>query len=101
MVMPRGAEKLADVPVPFEEPEDPVPARLVTTVERLSSAPCNDPPICSMTINELNVSLLLTFPAASVTVIVQSEQVPVLKETKVIVLFPLLAEVVLEEHEPP
>ena len=32
---------------------------------------------------------------------VQSEYVPSLNEAKVIVLFPLIAEVVLEEHEPP
>ena len=50
--------------------------------------------------NELifNVTLLLE---VSVTVIVQSEKVPSLNETKVIVLFPLIAEVVLEEQEPP
>ena len=40
-------------------------------------------------------------PAVSVTVIVQSEYVPLLKETKVIVLLPDVAEVVLEEQEPP
>jgi hypothetical protein len=50
--------------------------------------------------NELifNVTLLLEL---SVTVIVQFEYVPSLKETKVIVLFPEIAEVVLEEQEPP
>ena len=50
--------------------------------------------------NELifNVTLLLE---VSVTVIVQSEYVPSLKETKVIVLLPEIAEVVLEEQEPP
>jgi hypothetical protein len=47
------------------------------------------------------VSELLTFPAVSVTVIVQSTYVPSLKEFKVIVLFPEIAEVVLEEQEPP
>ena len=36
-----------------------------------------------------------------VTVIVQSEYVPSLREFKVMVLFPEIAEVVLEEHEPP
>ena len=45
-----------------------------------------------------NVTLLLE---VSVTVIVQFEYVPSLKETKVIVLFPLIADVVLEEQEPP
>ena len=53
------------------------------------------------TMNDVIVSELLTFPAESVTLIVQSENVPSLKETKVIVLFPLIAEVVLEEHDPP
>ena len=50
--------------------------------------------------NELifNVTLLLE---VSVTVIVQSEYVPSLKETKVIVLLPVVADVVLEEQEPP
>ena len=50
--------------------------------------------------NELifNVTLLLEL---SVTVIVQSEYVPSLKETKVIVLFPLVADVVPDEQEPP
>ena len=45
-----------------------------------------------------NVTLL---PAESVTAIVQSEYVPALKETKVIVLLSVVAEVVLEEQEPP
>jgi hypothetical protein len=35
------------------------------------------------------------------TVIVQSAYVPSLRELKVMVLFPEIAEVVLEEHEPP
>jgi hypothetical protein len=35
------------------------------------------------------------------TVIVQSEYVPLLRGSKVIVLFPWLATVVLEEHNPP
>ena len=35
------------------------------------------------------------------TVIVQSAYVPTLRELKVIVLLPEIAEVVLEEHEPP
>ena len=51
-------------------------------------------------INKLifNVTLLLEL---SVTVIVQSEKVPSLKETKVMVVFPEIAIVVLEEQEPP
>ena len=53
------------------------------------------------TINDVIVSVLLTFPVESVTVIVQSEYVPELKEFRVIVLFPEIAEVVLEEQEPP
>ena len=53
------------------------------------------------TTNEFIVKELLAFPTESVTLIVQSEYVPSLKETKVIVLFPLVAEVVLEEQEPP
>ena len=36
-----------------------------------------------------------------VTVIVQSAYVPSLRELKVIVLFPVVADVVLEEQEPP
>jgi hypothetical protein len=35
------------------------------------------------------------------TVIVQSANVPTLRELKVMVLLPEIAEVVLEEHEPP
>ena len=52
-------------------------------------------------VNDVIVSELLTFPAESVTLIVQSEYVPSLKETKVIVLLPDVADVVLEEQEPP
>ena len=39
VVIPCGELKLADVPVPFADPEDPVPASVVTTVERHSSTP--------------------------------------------------------------
>ena len=53
------------------------------------------------TINDVIVSELLTFPAESVTVILQSENVPSLKEFRVIVLLSVVAEVVLEEQEPP
>ena len=53
------------------------------------------------TVKEVIASVLLTFPAESVTLIVQSEYVPSLKETKVIVLLPDVADVVLEEQEPP
>ena len=50
--------------------------------------------------NELifKVTLLLTL---SVTVIVQFEKVPSLKETKVIVLLSVVADEILEEQEPP
>ena len=40
-------------------------------------------------------------PPLFVTVIVQFEYVPSLKELKVIVLLPVVADVVLEEQEPP
>ena len=53
------------------------------------------------TVNDVIESVLLTFPAESVTVIVQFEKVPSLKETKVIVLFPLVADVIPDEQEPP
>jgi len=53
------------------------------------------------TVNDVIVSELLTFPSESVTLIVQSEYVVLLKELRVIVLFPIVADVVLEEHEPP
>ena len=53
------------------------------------------------TMNVVIVRVLLTFPAESVTLIVQSEYVSSLKETKVIVLLSVVAEVVLEEQEPP
>ena len=41
------------------------------------------------------------FPAASITVIVQSEYVPAASVENVIVLLPLVADVVADEHEPP
>jgi hypothetical protein len=53
------------------------------------------------TVNEVIVKELLTFPAESVTVIVQFEYVPSLKVFRVIVLFPEIAIVVLEEQDPP
>ena len=51
--------------------------------------------------NDFIVSVLLTFSAESVTTIVQSEYVPSLKVSRVIVLFPATAIVVLEEQGPP
>ena len=53
------------------------------------------------TVNDVIVSELLTFPAESVTLIVQSEYVVLLKKTKVILLLPETADVVLEKQEPP
>ncbi len=53
------------------------------------------------TVNVVIVKELLTFPAESVTVIVQFEYVPSLNVFRVIVLFPATAVVVLEEQEPP
>ena len=53
------------------------------------------------TVNEVIVRELLTFPAESVTVIVQFEYVPSLKVFRVIVLFPEITIVVLEEQDPP
>ena len=52
-------------------------------------------------VNDVIVRSLLALPAESVTVIAQSEYVPSLKDFKVIVLFPEVADVVLEEQEPP
>ena len=49
----------------------------------------------------LRLKALLTFPAVSVTVNVQSEYVASLKEVRVIDVFPLIADVVLEEQDPP
>ena len=57
--------------------------------------------VAALTVKEVIASELLAFPAESVTVIVQSEYVPLLKETKVIVLLSVVTEVVLEEQEPP
>ena len=53
------------------------------------------------TVKEVIASVLLSFPAESVTLIVQSEKVPSLKEIKAMALFPLVADVVPDEHEPP
>ena len=53
------------------------------------------------TVNEVIVWELLIFPSESVTVIVQSEYVQSLKVSRVIVLFPATAIVVLEEQGPP
>jgi len=53
------------------------------------------------TVKEVIVRELFKFNFWLVIVMVQSEYVPSFKESKVIVLFPLIAEVVLEEQEPP
>ena len=52
-------------------------------------------------VKEVIASVLLAFPAESVTIIVQSEYVPSLNAIKVMVLFPLVADVVSDEQEPP
>ena len=53
------------------------------------------------TMKDVSVRVLLTFPVVSVTVIVQSENVPSLKEANVMILLPETADFVLEEQEPP
>ena len=53
------------------------------------------------TVKEVIPSVLLSFPTESVTLIVQSEKDPSLKEMKVMALLPLVADVVPDEHEPP
>ena len=50
--------------------------------------------------NEL-ILIVILLAEEVVTVIVQSEYVPSLRELKVMVLSPGIAEVALEEHEPP
>ena len=50
--------------------------------------------------NEL-ILIVILLAEELVTVIVQSEYVPSLREFKVMVLFPENAKAVLEEHEPP
>ena len=41
--------------MPFAEPEDPVPASVVTAVERLNSVPWMDPPICDVVLTVVSV----------------------------------------------
>ena len=56
VVIPVGLLKPADVPVglsQFEEHAFPVPARVVTAVERLSAVPWMDPPISLLSVTEL------------------------------------------------
>ena len=57
--------------------------------------------VVASTIKEVIAKVLLEIPPESVTVIVQLEYVPSLKEVRVIVLLPLVADVVAEEQEPP
>ena len=57
--------------------------------------------VVASTLKEVIDKVLLTFPAESVTRIVQSEYVPSLKEVSVIVFVPLDADVVEDEQEPP
>ena len=89
---------LFDVPEVLEVQE--VPSVEVTSeeVSMLPDSPTEIKSEIASTVNEVIVRVLLTFPAISVTIIVQFEYVPSLKETKVMVLFPDVAEVVLEEQ---
>ncbi len=52
-------------------------------------------------VKDVIVRELINHEFAVSTVIVQSEYVPSLRESKVIVLFPWITVVVLEEQEPP
>jgi hypothetical protein len=52
-------------------------------------------------VNDGTCNTELVFPAASVTVIVQSVYVPATSAANVTVLFPAVADVDVEEHEPP
>ena len=53
------------------------------------------------TTNVFTLNVLLALPAESVTVMVQLLQVPATRALKLTVLLPDVAEVVLEEQEPP
>ena len=53
------------------------------------------------TVKEVILSKLITFLVVSVTVIMQFVKLPSLKENNVIVVFPEIAEVVLDELELP
>ena len=53
------------------------------------------------TVKEVIERELFKFKFWLVIVMVQSEYVPSFKEAKVMILLPEIAEVVLEEHEPP
>ena len=74
---------------------------MLSLVELVTAVISTSVDAVASTINEVIVSKLLSFPASSETVIVQSEYVPSLKVLKVMALFPETAEVVLEEQEPP
>ena len=84
------SEKVTEMVEPIETDDAESDGEVELTVGEVAS-----------TTNELIVKELLAFPVESVTVIVQSEYVPSFKETKVIVLLPVVADVVLEEQEPP
>ena len=87
-----------------EDPEDVFDetARLPGIAERNSElVPDELVEVVVSTVKGVIVRVLLAFPAESVTVIVQSEYVPSFKETKVIVLFPEIADVIPDEQEPP
>ena len=84
------SEKVTEIVEPIETDDAESDGEIELTVGEVVS-----------TTNEFIVKELLAFPAESVSIIVQFEYVPSLKETKVIVLLPVVADVVLEEHEPP
>ena len=54
--------------MPFAEPEDPVPATVVTAVERLNSAPWMDPPICDVVLTVVSEEDELLFLAQEIMV---------------------------------
>ena len=77
--------------------DDPLSVDLTTFPD---SPTATNIPGDELIVNEVIVRGLLTFPEESVTVIVQSEKVPS-KALYVIVLLPVVADIVLEEQEPP
>ena len=84
------SEKVTEMVEPIETDDAELDGEIELTVGAVVS-----------TTNEFIVKELLAFPAESVTVIVQSEYVPSFKETKVIVLLSVVADVVPDEQEPP
>ena len=84
------SEKVMEIDVPTETPVWLSVGEVDETVGAVESIT-----------NDVIVIELLDLPAESVTVIVQSEYVPSLKELRVIILFPITTDVVLEEQDPP